>query len=132
MPCAKLNNRGPNPLDYGTKFLQQQQSSGEADTAGFDMALTSAMLHDLADLRVGRVRSKYHTHLPDPRLRQYDPVERLRARLAAGKLKAAEPSSGRTGESRRRWHIIASCPGSRIRCYRDRVRRSYPAALIRL
>jgi murein L,D-transpeptidase YcbB/YkuD len=47
------------------------------------------MLRYLADLRVGRVRSEYHTRLQDPRLRQYDPVERLRAGLAGGRLQAA-------------------------------------------
>jgi murein L,D-transpeptidase YcbB/YkuD len=81
--------QGLDPLDYGTDSLQRQLRSGETDTARFDVALTSAMLHYLADLRVGRVRSEYHTRLPDARLRQYDPVERLRAGLAAGKLQAA-------------------------------------------
>jgi murein L,D-transpeptidase YcbB/YkuD len=81
--------QGLNPLDYGTDSLQRQLRSGTADTARFDVALTSAMLRYLADLRVGRVRSEYHTRLLDPRLRQYDPVERLRAGLAAGKLQAA-------------------------------------------
>jgi murein L,D-transpeptidase YcbB/YkuD len=81
--------QGLDPLDYDTDSLQRQLRSGEADTARFDIALTSAMLHYLADLRVGRVRSEYHTRLPDPRLKQYDPVERLRAGLAAGRLQAA-------------------------------------------
>ena len=81
--------QGLDPLDYGADALQRQLRSGEADPARFDVALTSAMLHYLADLRVGRVRSEYHTRLPDARLRQYDPVERLRAGLAAGRLQAA-------------------------------------------
>ncbi|QOL49225.1 L,D-transpeptidase family protein [Massilia litorea] len=81
--------QGLNPADYGADSLQRQLRSGEADTARFDVALTSAMLHYLADLRVGRVRSEYHSRAPDPRLRQYDPVERLRTGLAAGKLQAA-------------------------------------------
>lgn len=81
--------QGLNPLDYGTDSLQRQLRSGDADTARFDVELTAAMLHYLADLRVGRVRSEYHTRVPDPRLRQYDPVARLRAGLAAGKLQAA-------------------------------------------
>jgi murein L,D-transpeptidase YcbB/YkuD len=88
--------QGLDPADYGADSLQRQLSAGSLDTARFDVALTSAMLHYLADLRVGRVRSEYHTRLPDARLRQYDPVERLRAGLAAGKLQAAvqaaEPS----------------------------------------
>jgi murein L,D-transpeptidase YcbB/YkuD len=88
--------QGLDPADYGADALQRQLSAGSIDTARFDVALTSAMLHYLADLRVGRVRSEYHTRLPDARLRQYDPVERLRAGLATGKLQAAvqaaEPS----------------------------------------
>jgi murein L,D-transpeptidase YcbB/YkuD len=81
--------QGLDPLDYGTDALQRQLRAGQADTARFDVALTRAMLHYLADLRVGRLRSEYRTRLPDARLRQYDPVERLRAALAAGKLQAA-------------------------------------------
>jgi murein L,D-transpeptidase YcbB/YkuD len=81
--------QGLDPLDYGADALQRQLHSAETDAAQFDVALTSAMLHYLADLRVGRVRSEYHTRLPDARLRQYDPVERLRAGLAGGKLQAA-------------------------------------------
>jgi murein L,D-transpeptidase YcbB/YkuD len=81
--------QGLDPQDYGTDSLQRQLQSGETDTARFDVALTLAMLHYMADLRVGRVRSEYHTRLPDARLRQYDPVERLRAGLAFGKLQAA-------------------------------------------
>ncbi|GAB3428388.1 L,D-transpeptidase family protein [Massilia solisilvae] len=89
--------QGLDPLDYGTESLQRQLRSGQAGAADFDVALTAAMLHYLADLRVGRVRSEYHTRLPDARLKQYDPVERLRVGLAAGKLRAAvqaaEPQS---------------------------------------
>jgi murein L,D-transpeptidase YcbB/YkuD len=81
--------QGLDPLDYGADSLERQLRSGGAGSARFDVALTSAMLHYLADLRVGRVRSEYHTRLPDARLKQYDPVERLRAGLAAGKLQAA-------------------------------------------
>ncbi|MBD8531012.1 MULTISPECIES: murein L,D-transpeptidase [unclassified Massilia] len=81
--------QGLDPLDYGTDALQRELRAGKADSVRFDVALTAAMLRYLADLRVGRVRSEYHTRLPDPRLKQYDPVERLRAGLAAGKLQAA-------------------------------------------
>jgi murein L,D-transpeptidase YcbB/YkuD len=87
--------QGLDPRDYGADALQRQLRAGGLDAARFDVALTSAMLHYLGDLRVGRVRSEYHTRLLDPRLRTYDPVERLRAGLAAGKLqdavRAAEP-----------------------------------------
>jgi murein L,D-transpeptidase YcbB/YkuD len=81
--------QGLSPGDYGADALQRQMRAGTADSAGFDVALTAAMLHYLADLRVGRVRSEYHTRKLDPRLRQYDPVERLRAGLAGGRLQAA-------------------------------------------
>jgi murein L,D-transpeptidase YcbB/YkuD len=85
----QATRQGLDPLDYGTDSLQRQLRAGGADTARFDVALTSAMLRYLADLRVGRLRSEYHTRLPDARLKQYDPVERLRAGLAAGRLQAA-------------------------------------------
>ena len=49
---AKL--QGLSPLDYATESLQRQLRSREANTARFDAALTSAMVHYLADLRVGR------------------------------------------------------------------------------
>lgn len=81
--------QGLDPDDYDADALQRQLRAGAAGSARFDVALTSAMLHYLADLRVGRVRSEYHTRLPDARLKQYDPVERLRTGLAAGKLRAA-------------------------------------------
>jgi murein L,D-transpeptidase YcbB/YkuD len=87
--------QGLDPQDYGADDLERQLRSGHADPARFDVALTAAMLHYLADLRVGRVRSEYHTRASDARLKRYDPVERLRAGLAAGKLRAtvqaAEP-----------------------------------------
>jgi len=81
--------QGLDPLDYGVDALQRQLDAGEGASANFDVALTAAMLRYLADLRVGRVRSEYHTRAFDPRLKQYDPVERLRAGLAGGKLRAA-------------------------------------------
>lgn len=81
--------QGLDPLDYGVDALQRELGDGQADGARFDVALTAAMLRYLADLRVGRVRSEYHTRGLDARLRQYDPVERLRAGLAEGRLQAA-------------------------------------------
>jgi murein L,D-transpeptidase YcbB/YkuD len=84
---AKL--QGLDPRDYGTEALERRLHAGAPPSAGADVALTAAMLHYLADLRVGRVRSEYHTRLPDARLKGYDPVERLRAGLAGGRLQAA-------------------------------------------
>jgi murein L,D-transpeptidase YcbB/YkuD len=80
---------GLDPRDYGIEALTRQAASAQTNRAAFDVALTSAMLHYLADLRVGRVRSEFHVRLPDPRLQDYDPVERLRAGLARGRLQAA-------------------------------------------
>jgi murein L,D-transpeptidase YcbB/YkuD len=129
--------QGLDPLDYGTDALQQQLHSGEADSARFDVALTSAMLHYLADLRVGRVRSEYHTRLPDARLRQYDPVERLRAGLAFGKLQAAvqaaEPQSpqyGRVKAALANYRKLSSQPYPALPKLRAKVAPggAYPAA----
>jgi len=112
--------QGLDPLDYGTDALERQLRAGDADSARFDVALTSAMLHYLADLRVGRVRSEYHTRLPDPRLKQYDPVERLRAGLAAGRLQAAvqaaEPKIWQCGRVK-----------AALARYRDLSGQAYPA-----
>jgi murein L,D-transpeptidase YcbB/YkuD len=80
---------GLDPRDYGIESLTLQAASAQANRAAFDVALTSAMLRYLADLRVGRVRSEFHVRLPDPRLLGYDPVERLGTGLAKGRLQAA-------------------------------------------
>jgi murein L,D-transpeptidase YcbB/YkuD len=87
---------GLNPRDYGIELLARQATSAQANRAAFDVALTSAMLRYLADLRVGRVRSEFHVRLPDPRLQDYDPVERLRAGLAKGRLQAAVSAAAPT------------------------------------
>jgi murein L,D-transpeptidase YcbB/YkuD len=109
--------QGLDPRDYGIDALQRQLRDGASEHARFDVALTSAMLHYLADLRVGRVRSEFHTRLPDPRLQQYDPVERLRAGLAAGRLRAAvqaaeppNPMYGRVKEALARYRELAKRP----------------------
>ena len=109
--------QGLDPLDYDSDALERQLRAGAAGSAHFDVALTSAMLHYLADLRVGRVRSEYHTRGPDARLKQYDPVERLRTGLAAGKLQAAvqaaEPKMqqyGRVKAALARYRVLAKQP----------------------
>ena len=80
---------------YNTAALAAA-ASGNALAPATDVALTEAMLHYLADLKVGRVRSEYHTKLPDPRLAAFDPVEQLRVALAQNKLpeavEAAQPT----------------------------------------
>jgi murein L,D-transpeptidase YcbB/YkuD len=121
--------QGLDPVDYGADALERQLRAGGAGGARFDVALTSAMLHYLADLRVGRVRSEYHTRLPDARLKQYDPVERLRAGLAAGKLQAAVQAAepplrqyGRVKAALAQYRVLSRqpypalpMPGARIR-----------------
>jgi murein L,D-transpeptidase YcbB/YkuD len=112
--------QGLDPLDYGIDRLQRQLRAGGPDAARFDVALTAAMLRYLADLRVGRVRSEYHTRLPDARLRQYDPVERLRAGLAAGKLQAAVQAA--EPQLRLYGRVKAA-----LATYRELARQPYPA-----
>jgi murein L,D-transpeptidase YcbB/YkuD len=112
--------QGLDPLDYGTDALQRELRAGDVNTARFDVALTTAMLHYLADLRVGRVRSEYHTRLPDARLKQYDPVERLRAGLAGGKLQAAVQAA----EPRLRQYAQVKAA---LATYRALARQPYPA-----
>jgi murein L,D-transpeptidase YcbB/YkuD len=73
------------PEDYGTDALLRQ-AQGPQDRARFDVDLTRSMLRYLNELHVGRVRSEFHPRLPDPRLQQFDPVERLQAALDQGQL----------------------------------------------
>lgn len=88
---ALLNDapsHGLSSADYNVEGLAAA-TRGAALAPATDVALTEAMLHYLADLKVGRVRSAYHTTLPDPRLAAFDPVEQLRVALAQNKLGAA-------------------------------------------
>ena len=82
--------------EYDADTLSRQLDSLGAGDPGFDAALTRSMLHYLADLRVGRVTSEYHTILPDPRLNRFDPVSQLRDALGGDSLAtavaAAEPA----------------------------------------
>ncbi|MES2019109.1 MAG: L,D-transpeptidase family protein [Pseudomonadota bacterium] len=81
------------PSEYQADELQQRLLSGAALDAATDVALTRAVLHYLADLRVGRVRSAYHTALPDPRLKAFDPVEQLRSGVEGNRLAAVAASA---------------------------------------
>lgn len=87
---------GLTPDEYGIDALRRQLDANGPGDPRFDTALTLAMLHYLADLRVGRVKSEFHTALPDPRLQRFDPVEQLRAALdgdgLAAAVAAAEPA----------------------------------------
>ncbi|MGZ8291184.1 MAG: L,D-transpeptidase family protein [Telluria sp.] len=84
---------GLSPDYYGHASLQRQLGRSGSPDAAFDVALTRAMLHYLADLRIGRVRSDYHTVLPDTRLKQFDPVQVLAGALSADRLDAAVGSA---------------------------------------
>jgi murein L,D-transpeptidase YcbB/YkuD len=74
--------------DYDIHALERQ-AQDSPNRGRFDTALTRAMLRYLADLRFGRVPSDYFTKLPDTRLRQFDPVETLRAALAGNRVSSA-------------------------------------------
>lgn len=89
---AGLHGLAPDEY-HADALLSWLASHDGAPDAAFDTSLTRAMLHFLADLRVGRVRSEYHTALPDPRLHQFDPVEQLRHALDSGGLDAAVESA---------------------------------------
>lgn len=82
------------PAEYNVDGLARQLADPALRTsARFDAGLTQAMLHYLADLRVGRVKSEYHTSLPDPRLTRTDPVDQLRTALLSQRLDQAVAAS---------------------------------------
>jgi murein L,D-transpeptidase YcbB/YkuD len=109
--------QGLDPQDYGADALARQLHADGADSARIDVALTAAMMHYLADLHFGRVRSEYRTGPPEARPAPYDPVERLRAGLGAGQLEAmvqaAEPpfrQYGRVKAALAHYRELASQP----------------------
>jgi murein L,D-transpeptidase YcbB/YkuD len=85
----QAGSEGLDPADYRVDELRDRMGDAHADPARLDVAFTAAMLHYLADLRLGRVPSDYHTSGPDDRIRQFDPVDILRGALAQGSLDAA-------------------------------------------
>lgn len=113
---------GLSPADYGAAMLAERvAAAGQSPDPRLDAALTRALLHYMADLRVGRVRSEYHTRLPDPRLEQFDPVEQLRNALAsddlAGRLAAAEPAFpfyGRVKDMLAQYRALAATPAGEL------------------
>jgi L,D-transpeptidase YcbB len=103
---------GLDPIDY-------RVSTGGG--AAYDVALTAAMLHFLADLRLGRVRSEYHTSGVDPRVGQFDPVRLLQEALAAGRLdqavsaaRPAVPLYGRVRDTLAHYRAIAAGPQAHL------------------
>ncbi len=85
--------QGLSPSEYLADELDKQLHAAAHNDAELDVALTRAMLHYLADLRVGRVRSEYHSAPPDPRLKAFDPVEQLRTGLDENRLAAVAASA---------------------------------------
>lgn len=59
------------------------------DAATFDARLTLAMLRYLGDLHAGRTRAGFQYPVPDPRVRDFDPVAVLQQALAARRLASA-------------------------------------------
>lgn len=88
---SDAGSEGLEPDDYRVGDLREQLHAG--DRAGADVALTAAMLHYFADLRLGRVRSEYHTAGPDPRLGRFDPVALLRDALGGARLRTVVASA---------------------------------------
>ena len=82
-------SHGLSPAEYDADALATKIRSASPNDAALDVALTRAMLQYLADLRVGRVRSEYHSATPDPRLTAFDPVEQLRTGVEQNTLAAA-------------------------------------------
>lgn len=82
-------SHGLSPAEYDADGLAAKIRSAGPNDAALDVALTRAMLQYLADLRVGRVRSGYHSATPDPRLTAFDPVEQLRGGAEQNTLAAA-------------------------------------------
>ncbi|MEJ7807577.1 MAG: L,D-transpeptidase family protein [Telluria sp.] len=77
------------PAEYDADALAAKIRAASPGDAALDVALTRAMLQYMADLRVGRVRSEYHSATPDPRLTAFDPVEQLRTAVEQNTLAAA-------------------------------------------
>ena len=129
--------QGLDPRDYGADALQRQLHADGADSGRIDVALTAAMLHYLADVHVGRVRSEYRAGPPDTRMAQYDPVERLRAGLATGRLEAAVQAAeppfrqyGRVKAALAQYRALAGAPYPALPTPRPSVTpgAAYPAA----
>ncbi|MFL6660460.1 MAG: murein L,D-transpeptidase [Massilia sp.] len=79
--------------DYQVDELEKQLRTATPNDAKLDAAITRAMLHYLAELKVGRLRSEYLAAGPDPRLKTFDPVEQLRTALAENRLAALAASA---------------------------------------
>jgi murein L,D-transpeptidase YcbB/YkuD len=84
---------GLSPSEYQAGELEKKAGAAGGPDAALDVAITNAVLHYLADLRVGRVRSEYHSTPSDPRLKSFDPVEQLRVGLEQNRLAAVAASA---------------------------------------
>jgi murein L,D-transpeptidase YcbB/YkuD len=97
----RADEHGLAPSDYASDALARQRDAALAaagsEAARFDTALTLSMLRYLADLHAGRTRAGFQHPVPDPRVRDFDPVAVLQRALAGQQLgaaiDAAEPQS---------------------------------------
>jgi murein L,D-transpeptidase YcbB/YkuD len=107
--------------DYLPDALAQQIRAGGSPAsdraARFDTGLTMSLLRYLADLHAGRTRSGFLHAVPDPRVRDFDPVAALQRALAeqqlAAAIDAAEPQLAiyrRLKEALARYRKLASHP----------------------
>ncbi len=95
------HEHGLSPADYLSDAtappMRATSAAAEQDAARFDTALTLSMLRYLADLHAGRTRTGFQPPVPDPRVRDFDPVTALQRALAGRQLAAAieeaEPQS---------------------------------------
>ncbi|MBK8740756.1 MAG: L,D-transpeptidase family protein [Betaproteobacteria bacterium] len=94
--------RGLAAADYDADWLAREArrldegTPAERELARFDVSLTLALLHFIADSHAGRVRLAYANVPPEVRAPKFDPVAALRAALAQARVAAvidgAEPA----------------------------------------
>lgn len=83
-------DHGLDPAHYGVDALAGRLDALTAsEAAGFDQALSSAMLRFLTDLHAGRVKPDFQLPRPDASAPAFDAAEHLRKALAQRRLKEA-------------------------------------------
>jgi murein L,D-transpeptidase YcbB/YkuD len=107
-------DEGLNPADYGADQLRQALADPQTGAARFDVDLTTAMLHYLADLHFGRVRSDYQDD--DSEQRNFDPAALLDSalsgdsRLDAAVAEPGFPPYGRVRAALSHYRELAGAP----------------------
>lgn len=74
---------------YEHGLAPEDYAVADSDAATFDARLTLAMLRYLGDLHAGRTRAGFQHPVPDPRVRDFDPVTVLAQALGAHQLASA-------------------------------------------